>query len=123
MRNSNNSTSRALSILDVLDQYEWINADLLLKQGAARSSVYRDINALVDAGLLARGAKGKYVAGPRYVPQPPGTSFDKETRLRRVAQEAARIKAEAPKRVSIKDIGKTLGYSAAVLSKIMKQYS
>lgn len=121
MRNSNSSTARALSILDVLDEHGFISAQLLLDQGAARSSVYRDITALVDAGLLARGRQGSYVAGPRYLRQTPGTSFDKEARMRRVAEEARRLKAEAETKMTVKTIAERLGYSAAMIRRMLKE--
>ena len=121
MNNSNGSTARALSILDVIDSQGSVTAQSLLDSGSARSSVYRDMAALVDAGLLSRNRDGSYVAGPRYVQHPPGSRFDKEARDQRLAAEARRIKA-GPGRVSMKAISNELGHSIGVIRRVLKEY-
>ena len=121
MKNCTSSAARALSILDVIDSQGSITPQSLLDSGAARSSVYRDIKYLVDAGLLSRQKDGAYVSGPRYIQQPPGTRFDKEARDQRLAAEVRLIK-ERPGRVPIKTIAKELGYSPGVIRRVLKEY-
>lgn len=120
MKNCNSSTARALSILDVLDSQGSVTAQSLLDSGAARSSVYRDVAALVDAGLLSRTKTGAYVAGPRYVMQPPGSRFDKDARDSRLADEVRRIREENP-RAPLKGIARDLGHSIGVIRRVMKE--
>ena len=121
MTMTSSTTNRTLSILDVLDEHGTISATLLLEKGASRSTVYRDLAALVEAGLLLRNAKGYYVAGPRYNPQPAGSRFDRAARTQKMI---ARIKEmrfpEKGRPARFADISEELGISPATIRKLIR---
>ncbi|MDR6858783.1 IclR family transcriptional regulator C-terminal domain-containing protein [Variovorax guangxiensis] len=61
-----------VKLLDVLDLFTpaapvWSSEELIRSQGLSRSTGYRYIKALSDAGLLAAVANGHYILGPRII--------------------------------------------------------
>lgn len=64
-----NSLERMLSLLDVFTTSApvWSTEDLIRYSGCSRSTSYRYIRALLNAGLLTPVANGGYILGPRVV--------------------------------------------------------
>jgi DNA-binding IclR family transcriptional regulator len=64
-----NSLVRLLEVLDLFTPAApaWSSEDLIRSQGLSRSTGYRYIKALSDAGLLAAVANGHYILGPRII--------------------------------------------------------
>lgn len=62
-----NSLEKMLSLLDVFTPAAstWSTDDLIAYSGSSRSTCYRYIKVLQDAGFLAPVANGSYVLGPR----------------------------------------------------------
>jgi DNA-binding IclR family transcriptional regulator len=66
---SSNSLVRLLEVLDLFTPAApvWTSEELIRSQGLSRSTGYRYIKALGDAGLLAAVANGHYILGPRII--------------------------------------------------------
>jgi DNA-binding IclR family transcriptional regulator len=66
---SSNSLVRLLDILDLFTPAApaWSSEELIRSQGLSRSSGYRYIKALTQAGLIAAVANGYYILGPRII--------------------------------------------------------
>jgi DNA-binding IclR family transcriptional regulator len=64
-----NSLVRLLEVLDLFTPAApaWSSEELIRSQGLSRSTGYRYIKALSDAGLLAAVANGHYILGPRII--------------------------------------------------------
>lgn len=64
-----NSLVRLLDILNLFTRAApaWSSEDLIRSQGVSRSTGYRYIKALSDAGLLAAVSNGHYILGPRII--------------------------------------------------------
>src|SRR3989442_7823959 len=61
-----------VKLLDVLNLFTpaapaWSSEELIRSQGLSRSTGYRYIKALSDAGLLAAVSNGHYILGPRII--------------------------------------------------------
>jgi DNA-binding IclR family transcriptional regulator len=71
------SLERMLGVLDVfsLDRPVWTVDSLTGALGYTRSTTYRYVKELVDAGLLARAGGGSYMLGPRII------ELDRQIRL------------------------------------------
>lgn len=63
------SLERLLSILDIYSESEpmWTLEEIILETGYARSTAYRYVKELCDAGLLISIGKGAHVLGPRII--------------------------------------------------------
>lgn len=105
------SIKRALDLLDYVDLFGEFTVDDLVRQGEVKSSVFRRINFLIEAGLLERRF-GVYRAGPRYNRQPAGTRFDWQTRQQAMIEEIKRLRE---RRVPYGVIGRMLGISQTKL--------
>lgn len=66
---SESSLSRMLELLDLFTPAApfWSADDLIRYTGASRSTIYRHLRALHEAGLLRPVANGNYIVGPRVI--------------------------------------------------------
>ena len=105
---------RTLDLLDYVDRLGDFTVEDLVREGEVRSTVFRRVAFLVDAGLLAR-RNGLIVAGPRYNRQPAGSRFDWQSRRQAQIEEIKRLREM---RVPYGEIARRLGVSMVTLRKL-----
>ena len=105
------SIKRTLDLLDYVDRLGDFTVEDLVREGEVRSTVFRRIAFLVEAGLLAR-RNGLISAGPRYNRQPAGSRFDWQSRRQAEIEEIKRLRE---RKVSYRVIGRMLGISQTKL--------
>jgi len=109
---------RTLDLLDYVDRLGDFTVEDLVREGENRSTTFRRIAFLVDAGLLAR-RNGVLTAGPRYNRQPAGTRFDRQSRRQAQIEEMQRLREQIKRlreqKVSYRVIGRMLGISQTKL--------
>jgi DNA-binding IclR family transcriptional regulator len=71
------SIGRVLGLIDLFTEARpvWTADELIQEQGRSRATTYRDLKALVDAGLLVPVGAGSYALGPRFI------EIDRQIRL------------------------------------------
>ena len=118
------SSQRMFAILDVLDDHGEFTALSLVSDKTPRSSVYRNIRSLIDAGLVQNVGGGVYAPGPRYKRQPPGTRFDRQHRRQMQIMLARKLMEDTPFRgltKKRKEVAGIMGIGVGTLIKMLKE--
>lgn len=108
------SIKKTLDLLDYVDRLGEFTVEDLVREGEVKSTVFRRVAFLIDAGLLAR-RNGVLSAGPRYNRQPAGTRFDWQSRRQAQIEEMRRLREM---RVPYGEIARRLGVSQVTLRKL-----